>query len=140
MERGPAGNTSLTAAIALAQGLDREQILVVQETEYTAAGKLPSSQLTFAKQNGVEVKRGDPRENVPGKRIVIPENLSQINVEEYNMEMIRKSYLKNIDKIISSSSYSLTKVDIEFLAKDIKSSTDFIIETLNLNRNEKRSS
>jgi hypothetical protein len=113
---------------------------VVQETEYTAAGKLPSSQLTFAKQNGVEVKRGDPRENVPGKRIVIPENLSQINVEEYNMEMIRKSYLKNIDKIISSSSYSLTKVDIEFLAKDIKSSTDFIIETLNLNRNEKRSS
>ncbi|MGE5140096.1 MAG: 2-amino-4-oxopentanoate thiolase subunit OrtB, partial [Rudaea sp.] len=67
IERGPAGNTSLAAAIGLAQELDQEQIIVVQETEYTAAGKLHTAQLTFARANGVQVRRGDPRENVPGQ-------------------------------------------------------------------------
>jgi len=55
MQRGPAGNTSLTAAFALAQEMDEDQVIVVNETEYTGAGKLPSAQLTFAKENGVEV-------------------------------------------------------------------------------------
>ena len=35
LERGPAGNTSLTAAIALARTMDADQVVVVQETEYT---------------------------------------------------------------------------------------------------------
>ena len=35
LERGPAGNTSLTAAVTLARLMDRDQIVVVQETEYT---------------------------------------------------------------------------------------------------------
>ena len=35
MERGPAGNTSLAAAFALAQTLPSDQAIVVQETEYT---------------------------------------------------------------------------------------------------------
>ena len=39
IERGPAGNTSLTAAITMARQMDRDQIVVVQETEYTGAGK-----------------------------------------------------------------------------------------------------
>jgi len=38
LERGPAGNTSLAAAISIAQKMDRDQIIVVQETEYTGAG------------------------------------------------------------------------------------------------------
>ncbi len=49
LERGPAGNTSLTAAFALAQEMDEDQIIVVQETEYTGAGKHPMPQLSFAK-------------------------------------------------------------------------------------------
>ncbi len=39
LERGPAGNTSLAAAFKLAQELDEDKIIVVQETEYTGAGK-----------------------------------------------------------------------------------------------------
>jgi len=53
MQRGPAGNTSLTAAISLARELPEDAIVVVQETEYTGAGKLPSAQLSFAIENGV---------------------------------------------------------------------------------------
>ena len=53
MERGPAGNTSLAAALALARELDEDRTLVVQETEYTGAGKHPLAQLAMAREMGV---------------------------------------------------------------------------------------
>jgi cysteine synthase len=127
VERGPAGNTSLAGAIALARELDRDQILVVQETEYTAAGKLPSSQLTFARANGVEVRRGDPRTNVPGKVIVIPDHVGQIEVEEADIEKIRKSYIKNAVEM--TGGYRPTEEDIRFLSEDSRGSIDFVRST-----------
>jgi len=128
MERGPAGNTSLAGALAVARELDRDQILVVQETEYTAAGKMPSSQLTFAKENGIKVTRGNPRENTPGKSIVIPERIDQIAVEDFNMEKIRLSYIEN--SIRAAADYSLTDQDERFLAEDSKSSADQVREII----------
>jgi cysteine synthase len=128
MERGPAGNTSLAGAISLARELDRDQILVVQETEYTAAGKLPSSQLTFAKANGIELRRGNPKENVPGKTIVIPESVDQIEVEEFDIEKIRFSYIEHVMKM--TDGHVPIQEDIVFLAEDSKSSFDFVRETM----------
>ena len=81
LERGPAGNTSLAASFALAMTLPEDQIVVVQETEYTGAGKHPMPQLSFAKRNGVEVRIGDPEEEVPGKNIVLPDHPSRLEVE-----------------------------------------------------------
>ena len=78
LERGPAGNTAMTAAISLAQELPRDATIVVQETEYTGAGKHHWSQLNFAKQMGVQVRSGDPKDNKPGEVIVIPEAVEQI--------------------------------------------------------------
>jgi len=128
MERGPAGNTSLAGAISLARELDRDQILLVQETEYTAAGKLPSSQLTFAKENGIEVRRGNPKESVPGKTIVIPESVDQIEVEDFDIEKIRYSYIENAIKM--TEGYVATREDILFLAEDSKTTFDYVRETV----------
>lgn len=136
IERGPAGNTSLAGAIALARELDREQILVVQETEYTSAGKLPSSQLTFAKENGIKVRRGNPRENIPGKAIVIPERADQIEVEDFDMEKIRSSYIENAVK--KAKDYSPTEEDIQFLSEDSKSSIAYVRETIRALDGKKR--
>lgn len=136
IERGPAGNTSLAGAIALARELDREQILVVQETEYTSAGKLPSSQLTFAKENGIKVRRGNPRENIPGKSIVIPERADQIEVEDFDMEKIRSSYIENAVK--KAKDYSPTEEDIQFLSEDSKSSIAYVRETIRALNGKKR--
>lgn len=124
MERGPAGNTSLAAALSLARELNRDQILVVQETEYTAAGKLPSSQLTFARENGIEVRRGNPRENVPGELIVVPESVDQIQIEDVDLEKIRHSYLTNVKKMIGD--YRPKDEDIQFLSDDSKSPIDIV--------------
>ncbi len=128
LERGPAGNTSLAAAIGLAYELDQDQVIVVQETEYTAAGKIHTAQLTFARQNGIEIRRGDPKESVPGKSIVIPEGVEQVRVEEYNLQKVRRSYIKNVLKI--SGSYQPQEMDLSFMAEDTKSSRDFILETI----------
>jgi threonine synthase len=128
IERGPAGNTSLAAAISIARELDRDQILVVQETEYTAAGKLPSSQLTFAKENGIEVRRGNPKENIPGKRIIIPENVKQIQVEDFDMGKIRRSYIEKAKNALEG--YSFTLEDMMFLAEDSKSTVEMVREDL----------
>ena len=96
IERGPAGNTSLAAAFALARQLPDHQTIVVQETEYTGAGKHPMPQLTFARQNGIEVRFGDPDEEVPGRSIVLPSHPSMIRLRDYDMERLRLSALRRM--------------------------------------------
>jgi cysteine synthase len=128
LERGPAGNTSLTAAVTLARQLDRDQIVVVQETEYTGAGKHHNRQLSFARENGIEVRRGDPQDNVPGKAIVIPERLDQVWGKVQDMEKLRQSYLKNAVKALPVEQW--TDTDYAFLAADLKMSVDWVKENV----------
>ena len=74
LERGPAGNTSLAAAFSLAQELPEDAIVVVSETEYTGAGKHIQPQLTFARENGIDIRFGSPKEDIPGTNLILPEN------------------------------------------------------------------
>lgn len=129
LERGPAGNTSLAAAFVIAQELDEDQIIVVQETEYTGAGKHPIAQLNLAKQMGIEVRRGEPRENQPGKRIVIPETASQLAVVDVDLDHLRRSYLHHAVATIPKGK-TLTEKDITFLALETRSATPFVEETI----------
>jgi cysteine synthase len=122
LERGPAGNTSLAAAIPLAAELPEDEIVVVQETEYTGAGKHPQAQLDFARRNGVEVRRGDPSENVPGKAIVIPESFSQLHVAEMSLDRMRKSYIRNA--VQRNGLTEVNEDEIRFLAEDSRLSPE----------------
>lgn len=124
MERGPAGNTSLTAAVTLARTMDRDQIVVVQETEYTGAGKHQNRQLSFARENGIEVRIGDPSGNIPGKAIVIPEKLEQVRGRVQDMDKLRHSYLKNAAKQLPVAEWSAQ--DYAFLAADIKTDVEYV--------------
>ena len=129
MERGPAGNTSLAAAFALARTLPEERILVVQETEYTGAGKHPLAQLDLARRMGVEVVRGQPRESQPGKRIAIPEHPSQIEVTDVDLERVRRSYLRHALEAVPEGT-RLEDVDIDFLAAETRTTPSWVREVL----------
>ncbi len=96
VERGPAGNTSLAAAFALARTMPEDSTIVVQETEYTGSGKHPTAQLTFARQNGIDVYIGDPEEEVPGESIVLPAHPSMIRVRDYDLGRLRASALRRL--------------------------------------------
>ena len=124
LERGPAGNTSLAAAFKLAQEMDEDKIIVVQETEYTGAGKHINPQLTFARENGIEIIIGDPADEIPGKNIVLPKDPSFVMIQDLDLNRTRRSYIRN-----AINNMNITEVnneDLEFLAKDTKSSLEFV--------------
>ena len=127
-ERGPAGNTSLTAAFALAQEMDEDQIIVVQETEYTGAGKHVMPQLTFAKENGIDVRFGDPDEEVPGKSLVFPADPSKIKARDFDLEHAKKSYIKNCVKNYHME--KATEEDIKYIMEEIRKDRDFVVAEL----------
>ena len=113
MERGPAGNTSLAAAFSLAQTMNDDQIIVVQETEYTGAGKHIQPQISFAKQNGVDILFGNPFDEIPGENIIFPKNGSYLKHQVINMIDLKKSYLKRYRE------KELTTEDVQYLADEL---------------------
>jgi cysteine synthase len=123
LERGPAGNTSLAAALVVAQERDREDVLVVSETEYTGAGKSPVAQLEFAARMGVEVRAGDPRENVPGQRIVVPTAPEQLGVVDVDLDRLRRSYLR---RAAAAAGRDLDDREVAFLAADSRTDRDAV--------------
>jgi cysteine synthase len=124
MERGPAGNTSLAAAFSLAQTMKDTDIIVVQETEYTGAGKHILPQLSFARKNGVEILFGNPLDEIPGKNIILPKNGSYLKHQEISMNDLRKSYLKRYKDT------ELTTEDYQFLADELRITCQEVKELL----------
>jgi cysteine synthase len=127
LERGPSGNTALAAAMSLACDLPAEATVVVQETEYTGAGKHHWAQLNFARERGVEVRVGDPTESVPGRSIVIPESPEQIRATDFDLGRMRRSYVRNALGH-APGDYVPTADDIVFLAEDTNSTPDAVEE------------
>lgn len=127
LERGPSGNTAMAAALSLARDLPADQTVVVQETEYTGAGKHHWAQLNFARANGVEVRLGDPSESVPGRNIVIPERPEQIRATDFDLAKMRRSYVRNALQH-AGEGYVPTPDDIEFLAADTNSTPETVEE------------
>jgi hypothetical protein len=126
LERGPAGNVSLAAAFALAQEMNEDQTIVVQETEYAGAGKQPSAQLTFARTRGVEVLRGDPETEVPGRNVVIPDHPSRIRVRDVAMNRLRGSLIRKA----AAGKDTLSEADLKFLAEETMTDRTFVMASL----------
>jgi 2-amino-4-ketopentanoate thiolase beta subunit len=118
MQRGPAGNTSLAAALVLARDLPAEATVVVQETEYTGAGKHPWAQLAFAIENGVRVRNGTREDNLPGAVIAVPEDPGQLGLEEVDLAGLRTSYLGAALAGVDPS--ELEEADLTFLADETR--------------------
>lgn len=123
LEKGPAGNTSLAAAFRLAQDLDRDQCIVVQETEYTGAGKHINPQLSFARQNGIDIHFGDPKDEIPGKNIILPAHPSLIQVTDLDLDHMRKSRIK---RAVGTHKDELIDEDIKFLIEETNTDEEFV--------------
>jgi 2-amino-4-ketopentanoate thiolase beta subunit len=120
MERGPAGNISLAAAFAIAQELPKDQIIVVQESEYTGAGKHMNAQVSFASDRGVELNLGNPLDEKPGKNIIFPKTGKLLKYKEIPLDQLRTSYLKRY------SDQLLFDLDYEYLAVELKTDVNHV--------------
>jgi cysteine synthase len=138
LERGPAGNISLAAAFAIAQEMDSDQTLVVQETEYTGAGKHVQAQLSFARKNGINVSVGDPREEQAGTSIILPEDPSLIRVKDFELQELVRSYIRRslefarqLDRQRGGEGrLRMDEGDINFLAQETRRSPEEVRELI----------
>lgn len=125
IERGPAGNTALACAFSLAQSLPEDEIVVVSETEYTGAGKHIQPQLAFARENGIEIRFGNPsEEDVPGKNIILPEDLGMFSCKDADLDHMRKKMIQRA--ALRTNGKKPTQEDLEFLASDTKTSVEYV--------------
>ncbi|MBE6032095.1 MAG: PLP-dependent lyase/thiolase [Firmicutes bacterium] len=123
LEKGPAGNTALAAAFSLAQQMPEDQMIVVQETEYTGAGKHVQPQLAFARENGIDVRFGDPADEVPGVNVILPSHPSLIKAVDVDLDHMRKSLIKTA---VKTYNVEPTAEDIAFLAEETRTNPDFV--------------
>lgn len=131
IERGPAGNTAVAAAFALAQELPEDAVIVVSETEYTGAGKHIQPQMAFARENGIEIKFGDPdKEDKPGVNLVLPKDPSYLRIQEADIKRFRESLIKKSCK--KHGVTNPTAEDLQFLADETKTDIEFVKNTLGL--------
>jgi len=131
IERGPAGNTAVAAAFALAQELPEDAVIVVSETEYTGAGKHIQPQMAFARENGIEIKFGDPdKEDKPGVNLVLPKNPSYLRIQEADIKRFRESLIKKSCK--KHGVTNPTAEDLQFLADETKTDIEFVKNALGL--------
>jgi 2-amino-4-ketopentanoate thiolase beta subunit len=114
IERGPAGNTALAAAFAIAQTMKEEQILIVQETEYTGAGKHHQAQLTFARNHGIDIRFGNPCDEVPGTSIVLPNDIRMIQTTEVDLDRERFQRIKTA----VGANRSIQSIDVDYLSDE----------------------
>ena len=131
LEKGPAGNTSLAAAFVLAQEMREDQIILVQETEYTGAGKSVQPQLSFARENGIDVRFGDPAEEIPGKSIILPSSPEKISVNDIELAYLKQSLVKNV---LKTTDQPLSEVELKYLAEEINGTVEQVQQLIkNLN-------
>lgn len=126
LEKGPAGNTALAAAFSLAQELPEDGIVVISETEYTGAGKHIQPQLTFARENGIDIYFGDPAEDKPGTNIVLPKDPSYIKCKDADINRFRTSLIKKAVNAHCPDKSKLTDADLAFLAEETKTDVAFV--------------
>lgn len=126
IERGPAGNISLAACFHLAQQLKEDQIIIVQETEYTGAGKHHQAQLDFAKKNGIDVRFGNPQTEIPGQSIILPQSIDLIRAIDLDLIAIRKTLIRNHIK----ADVTLNANDLTFLVEETNASLTFVKQIL----------
>jgi hypothetical protein len=124
LERGPAGNTSLAAAMSIARDYGEDELVVVQETEYTGAGKHPTAQLTLAREMDVEIRVGAREDDLPGQRIVLPTGVETMGLTEVDLDRLRGSYLRRIGARVAGR--PLQDFEVAFLAADLNTSPDAV--------------
>jgi len=115
LERGPAGNTALAAAIPIARDLPDTALVVVQESEYSGAGKSHYAQVAFARENGIGVAVGDPRKSTPGVNIILPATPEGMTVADVDLRAVREKYVRR-----RSVHGEHSEADVAFLAEETR--------------------
>ncbi len=130
LERGPAGNTAVAAAMSIARDLPRDATVVVQETEYTGAGKHHWAQLNFAQGDGRRGALRRPGRQRAGQGHRDPGACPSRSARSRSISRgLRRSYVRNALQH-AGEGYEATPDDIEFLAQDANTESAAVEEII----------
>ena len=78
-------------------------MIVISETEYTGAGKHLQPQMAFARENGIDIRFGNPvEEDKPGENLVLSADPGMIRIQEADLNRFRKSLINKYFKIFTN--------------------------------------
>ena len=72
------------------------------------------------------MRRGDPRGNVPGQAIVIPDTLEQVPGQAQDIDRLRSSYVRNAARAHPPKLWDDN--DVAFVAADLKMDAGWVRE------------
>jgi hypothetical protein len=107
--------------------MPEDRMILSQETEYTGAGKHLQPQLSFARENGIEVFIGDPAGEKPGQNLILPSHPSLIKATAVDLDHIRRSLIKTALGVYNKEP---NETDIRFLAEETRKDGDFVRKTI----------
>ena len=97
-------------------------------TKATGAGKHIQPQLSFARDNGIEIFFGNPADQVPGKNIILPEHPSMIKAVDLDVDKLRKSLIKQA--VASKPVSIISEMDLLYLMQETKTNIEFVKKAL----------
>ncbi len=130
LERGPAGNISLTAAVIpgtarwtrTRSSLSRKPNTPAPASITTASSPLPAKMVS-------KCAAETPADDVPGKTIIIPEHLEQVQGKVRILTSLRRHLPGKCRQSVSRSANGREN-DYAFLAADIKKNPDWVKQNL----------
>ena len=91
-------------------------------------------QLSFARGNGIDIHFGDPKDEIPGKNIILPTHPSLIKATDIDLDHMRRSLIKTALKTYNVD--APTEEDIRFLADETMKDTAWVKEVIGTIQNE----
>ena len=71
---------------------------------------------------GIEIRFGNPEEEIPGKSIILPDSVAKIKARDLNLEQIRASLIRNATR---NRDY-ITASDLDFLVVETNSDREYV--------------
>ena len=120
LERGPAGNTAMTAAVSWPATCRARPPSSCRRPSTPAPASTTGRQLNFAKRDGRRGAQRRPHGEQAGQGHRHPRAPEQIRAKDFDMDRMRASYVRNALKA-APEGYVPTADDIAFLAADTNS-------------------
>ena len=80
---------------------------------------------------GIDVRFGDPAEEIPGKSIILPSSPEKISVNDIDLAYLKQSLVKNV---LKTTDQPLSEVELKYLAEEINGTVEQVQQIIkNLN-------
>ena len=104
--------------------------IIYNDINLKLIAKTETLQNVFAKENGIEVRFGDPSaEDKPGTNVILPSNPGLIKCKDADLKHFKESLIK---KSVKKAGVEPTEADLEFLAEEVKEDVAFVKAALGL--------